>query len=351
MASILKNTGHFLKRRWYIIIILIVGTVIYINKQQTATAQKIKDTTYTIKRTDLKDVLTFSGEILADEHVTLRFQTSGKLAWVGVKEGDVVKKYQTIASLDQREVKKKLQKSLLTYAQTRNSFDQVGSDNQRIGDQPTNDLDLGDKMKRLLENSQYGLNSSVLDVEITNLSIEYSNLYTPIEGVVVRADAKYAGLNITPSQAEFEIINPKTLYFSFTADQTEITRLTEGMKSSIVFDAFPENKTEGALSYISYTPKAGETGTVYEGRIRLPETSNTNLRFGMTGDTEFVLNQKKNVVSIPSSYVKTDITGKYVMKEVGSKQVKTYITVGPDLDGSYEIKKGLVEGDVIFISL
>ena len=348
MVNLKNNVLGFLKKRWYLILIVIVGLGFFLNQQRIAQAKKEKDSTYVIKRQNLKETLSLSGQIDADEHVVLQFQTGGRLAWVGVKVGDTVKKYQTIATLDQRDVKKRLEKSLMSYAQTRNAYDQSGSDNQRVGDQPVNDV--GDKMKRLLENAQYNLNSSVLDVELNDIAIEYSNLFTPISGIVIRADAKYGGLNITPSQAQFEIINPETVYFSFTADQTEITKLSNGMSGELTFDAFPEQKKVGSLYYISYTPKAGETGTVYEGRMRLNTQALTQYRFGMTGDVSFTLSEKNNIVAIPSNYVKVDTKGKYVMKIVNGKQVKTYLTVGPEIDGSYEIRKGLVEGDVISIS-
>lgn len=347
MANLHKNIFGFLKKRWYIILIIVIGVGFYLNQQRTAQAKIEKEQTYVVERQNMKELLSLAGEISADEHIVLRFQTSGRLAWVGVKEGDTVKKYQTIASLDQREVKKRMQKSLLTYAQTRNSFDQTGSDNQRIGDQPTNDLDLGDKMKRLLENAQYGLNSSVLDVEITNLSIEYSNLFTPIAGIVTRADAKYAGLNITPSQAEFEIINPKTLYFSFTADQTEVTKLSEGMKGDINLDSFPGATKTGSLYYVSYTPKTGETGTVYEGRVRIPEEEASSYRYGMTGDISFTLSEKNNVVVVQDKLIKSEGDKKFVWKKKNNSQEKIYIKTGLETDGLVEILSGIEMGDVI----
>lgn len=342
-----KSIFTFLKKRWYLLLIVLVIGGVYINQQRAAQAKKEKETMYTIKRQDLKETLALSGDIQADEHVILRFQSSGRLAWVGAKEGDLVKKYQTLATLDQRDVRARLQKSLNTYAQTRNSFDQSGDDNQRVGDQPIREN--GDKMKRLLENAQYNLDSSVIDVELNNLAIEYSNLWTPIEGIVTRADAKYAGLNITPAQAEFEVINPDTLYFSFTADQTDITRLTYGMKGDMVFDSFPDEHKLGELYFISYTPISGETGTVYEGRIRIPAEDVMKYRFGMTGDITFVLSQKNNVVAVPSIYTKADEKGRYVFKNKDGKKVKEYITIGPEVDGSYEVKKGLAENDTIYI--
>lgn len=347
MSSLKKNVLNFIKTRWYILLILIVGVGFYLNQQKTAQAKKEKETTYSITRQDIRETLSLAGDIQADEHVILRFPTSGRLSWVGVKEGDIVKKYQTIANLDQRELRKKLQKSLLSYSQTRNTFDQAGSDNQRIGDQPTNDLDLGDKMKRLLENSQYGLDSSVLDVELTNLSIEYSNLFTPIEGMVIRIDSKYAGVNITAAQAEFEIVNPKTLYFSFTADQTEITKLSEGMWGTLNMDSFPDQKKEGALYYISYTPKAGESGTVYEGRIRISSDASSHFRLGMTGDVTFTLSQKRNVVVVMDKFVKSEADNKYVMRVKNGKEEKVFIKTGLEADGFLEVLSGLEAGDVI----
>lgn len=344
-----KNIITFIKTRWYLVLILIIGVGFYLNQQKTAQAKKEKESTYTITRENIKDTLSLAGEIRADEHVVLRFQTSGRLAWVGVKEGDDVKKYQTIASLDQREVKKKLQKSLLSYSQTRNTFDQSGDDNQRIGDQPTNDLHLGDKMKRLLENSQYGLDSSVLDVEVTNLAIEYSNLFTPIEGRVIRIDSKYPGVNITAAQAEFEIVNPKTLYFSFTADQTEITKLSENMVGTLSMDSFLDETQSGALYYISYTPKAGESGTVYEGRIRITSESGSKYRLGMTGDASFTLSEKKNVVVVMDKFVKSEGDNKYVTRVKNGKEEKVFIKTGLETDGYLEVLSGIEEGDVIVI--
>ena len=53
-----------------------------------------------IKKADLTETLTLSGEIDADEKSTMTFQTAGKLAFVKVKEGDSVKKGQLLAGLD-----------------------------------------------------------------------------------------------------------------------------------------------------------------------------------------------------------------------------------------------------------
>ncbi|NMC58516.1 MAG: HlyD family efflux transporter periplasmic adaptor subunit, partial [Candidatus Methanofastidiosa archaeon] len=243
--------------------------------------------------------------------------------------------------------KKRFQKALNDFAKERYDYDQSKDDNKKWADQSTTEA--GDEMKRLLEKAQYDLNNSIIDVELSQLALEYSYLYTPIEGVVTRVDSRYAGVNITPAQAEFEIINPKTLYFSFTADQTEVTQLKKGMQGKIVFDSFPDEEVNGEVSYISFTPKSGETGTVYEGRINLSEDDWEKYKYGMTGDVSFVLSEKKNVLVLPAKYLRTDEQGKYVEKKQGGGKIKKYIKLGIDVDGDYEVTSGLVEGDEIFL--
>ena len=64
----------------------------------------IKVETVEVVKGDIVEAISASGEVDASQKADLTFQGSGKLAWVGVKEGDTVKKYQAIASLDKREL-------------------------------------------------------------------------------------------------------------------------------------------------------------------------------------------------------------------------------------------------------
>lgn len=335
----MKKIFKYVKKHWVIslAIVFLLGFVIY---KQLIPAKTEGETSYKIKKQSLKESLTFSGEINAGEKVTLRFQTSGRLSWVGVKEGDFVKKYQTIASLDQREVKKRLEKILQDYLLERTDFDQDLSDYKVI----TND-----SIKRILEKSQYGLNKSVLDVEIQNLSIEFSNLFTPIQGVVTKVSSPYAGVNVTPVQAEFEVINPQSIYFSAIIDQTELPGLEEDKDGFITLDPYPDEKIKTKITSISFTPIEGESGTVYEAKLLLDvDNSKYKFRIGMTGDAEFVLREIENIIAVPSEFIKREGSRKYVEIKVKNNRKKTYVTTGEVIDDFTQIKSGLKEGEVIY---
>lgn len=294
-----------------------------------------------VKHGDIKETLTLSGKIDAKERVTLQFQTGGLLAWVGVKEGDYVQKYQGIASLDQRQLQKTLTKKLNDYLTTRWNFEQTKDDYK--------DRIITDAIKRILEKSQFSLDNSVLDVELQSLSLELANLLTPINGIVTRVDTPFAGVNIyTPNLAQFEIVNPETVFFNVSADQAEVTKLKEGQKADIILDSYPEKQFAGEIKTIAYTPKEGETETVYAVKIFLKDSSNKDLSFrlGMTGDAEFTVAEKKDVLFIPSQFIKSDDKGKYVLLGKGKK--KTYIEVGLEANTEAEVIKGLDAGDLVY---
>jgi RND family efflux transporter MFP subunit len=335
-----------IKKRWYVTLILVVVVGGYFYQTKNTTAGDKKEEFYQVKRQNIKEVLTLSGEIDADEKIVLRFQTSGKLSWIGVKEGDRVKKYQTIAALDQRDVRAKLQQNLNDFVKKRFDFDQTVDDTKRLADQPTQEG--RDKMKRLLEKAQYDLNNAVLNVELNQLAIEYSFLTTPIEGIVTRVDVPFAGSNITPAGAEFEIINPSTIYFSANADQSEVPLLAVGMKAKITLDAFENKVFSGKVIYVAFTPKKGETGTVYKIKLEIePEKLLSNTKIGMTGDAEFMLQERNNVLVIPVNLVKTENKKKYVEKIVNRKKINTQIKVTDEINGQYIVVDGLKEGDLI----
>lgn len=334
----------FIKKRWYILLITLLLILTIFFRGKNFLNKNKKENYYQIKKENVKEFLTLSGQIDAEEKVILRFQTSGKLVWVGVKEGNYVKKYQTIASLDQRDLKNRLQKYLNTYVKQRLSFEQTKDNYWQ------KQFDLSERVRkeaeRILEQNQYDLNNAVLDVEYQNLILENTNLWTPIEGIVTRVDIPFAGVNITPAQAEFEIVNPKTIYFSATADQTEVVTLKKGQKGKIIFDSFPNKEFEGEIYWIAFTPKREETSPIYPIKIKF-NPDNYSFKLGMSGDINFLVKEKNRVLTLPQGYLKKDNKGEYVNLIDNGGKKKVYVKRGEEIDGKVIIEEGLKEGDII----
>lgn len=331
--------------KWKIAIILLIGIGIYFYFSSTQNAEKKIESTK-VKKGNIQETLTLSGEIDADEHAVLRFASSGRLTWVGVKEGQYVKKFQTIANIDSRDTKKTLEKYLNTFASDRLDFDQEKNDNTNL----THNLnrDIKEKAERALSKSQYDLNNSILNVELQNIALEYSNLWTPIEGIVVKVDAPNPGVNITPTTAEFEIINPKTIYFSATVEQNDVIKIKEKMPGKLTLDPYPDDEIKANIKTIAFVPKTGETSTVYQVKIEFTPDAKHNLRFGMTGDAVFATREKNNVLYLPTKFVKSEGDKKFVNILKNNNKQKKYIKVGMESDNEIEITSGLNEMETVY---
>jgi RND family efflux transporter MFP subunit len=327
------------------IIVLFIGLLVYRN---SSFSKNPNDTPHTkVKKGDLKQEITISGQIDADEKADVRFQTSGRLAWVGVKEGDYVKQYQSLASLDQRDVKNALQKDLNDYAKERLDFDAAKRENKDT--QYDVNPQVRDQIQTLFEKNQLDLDSSVLQVELQNLALEYSNLWTPIAGLVTSVGAPFAGTNITPAQAAFEIINPESVYFSASPDQSEVTQFFEGETGELVLDAYPDEILGGNITQIAFVPKSGESSTVYPMKFTFTgDNSSYRYKIGMTGDLTFTLKRKYDVLYLPVKYVRTDKDKKYVYTLQNGKIAKKYIETGLETDTSIEITKGLEKDQIVY---
>lgn len=340
----MKSIVFYVKKHKFLIvgavILSLLGGYYYQNKKKTDAAKLEKSVE--VQRGDLKETIILSGEVKAKENTSLHFQTSGRLAGLNVQEGDVVKKGQLVAYLDQRDLRKRLTKELNDYKTTRWDFDQDIDD--------AKDKAITTAMQRTIDKSQFALDNSVLDVEIQAISIEFANLFSPIQGLVVSRGNFQPGMNITAADTIVEIVNPDSLYFQVTADQTEVTIINEGMQGELTLDAYIEESITGTISHISFSPDSNESGTVYSVELEFNNSSNQNLRYrlGMTGDVEFVLKEKKNALYLPSEYVKSDDQGSYVNIMRNNKIEKSYVTTGLETDISTEIVKGLNEGELVY---
>lgn len=333
----------FLLRHWKAILIgsaIIISLIVW---NQYASHQGKLNTIKTAsatRKTFIKTI-TSSGKTQADTAVDLKFQTSGTLSWVGVKEGDNVAASQTIASLDSREVQLNLEKALRAYSSERNDYEQtwrVTYDGKSANDAFT------DTIKRILEKNQWDLEKAVLDVELAHLAVTFSKLTTPIAGIVTRIDTPVAGVNITPASAVFSIADPSSIVFTATVDETEIGGLSIGQPATIALDAFPEATFSGTISYISYTSQQSSGGsTVFPVKIKF--SAPQSLRIGLNGDISIDVARIPDAITVPLEAVRDGKNGTYVYKKSGSTFVETLVTTGQKNDDEIVITDGLNEHD------
>lgn len=337
-----------MRKYWYIIVVLLaVGGGIWWRVRP----KPVKYEEYVVSRGDIKEELTVSGEIKAEKQADLRFQAGGRLSWVGVKQGDWVKKWQGIASLDRRTVQKNLEKELNDYLKTRWDF----QGNRETYNVTTDNLDsytLTPAVRRLLEKSQFDLNNSVLDVEIQAVAKELAAIISPFDGLV--SDLKFPdpGINVGATDVMATIVDPATVYFEAEVDEVEIGKIFVGQEAELVFDAYPDEVIKSQVTEIGFSPVTlSGGGKGYGVRLSLP-SNNQDLKYklGMSGDARLLVAEKAGVLTLPAEAV-SEKEGKKVVKiKRGKEVIEKEIETGMETEERVEIVGGLEEGSKVTVN-
>lgn len=342
LVSWLKALFSQLKRRWKLIaiLILIIGGGGFFWYRRSQAAQPTLTFTQPTYR-DLTKTLEVSGLLDAQEKATLRFALGGKLVYLGVKEGDTIKKNQVIAGIDQQELKKRLSQDLNSYTQERLTWEQTLDD---LEDQAPTTANGRDK-----QIAQLQLDNTVASVEVRDIAIKETRLISPIKGILVTAPATTTGINLLATDV-FEVINPETLVFKAAVDESEIAQVAIGQTAEITLDAYPDDPFTTQISYISPKSQSTATSTVF--LIRLPVAGDpllTRYRLGMNGDVVITLETKKNVLSIPLDATKQRDGKTFVDVKTADATAEREITVGLETDEFIEVLSGLQTEDQVVL--
>ena len=343
----IKKTFSFIKRHKifsaFILALIILLAITVPLRVKTSVAKKQPQTTE-VRKEDLRLSVSATGTVQSENQVDLKFQTSGLLNWVGVKEGDKVQKWQAIASLDKRELEKNLIKTLKDYSKERADFDEETKVTYK-------DQIITDTIRRILEKNQFDLDKAVIDVELKDIVLKLASLVTPIAGIVTHIDVPVAGVNITPAGAIFTIADPEKMKFTANIDEVDISRIKVGQKVLITLDAYSEEQFEGTISKTSFastTTKGG--GTAFQIETKMPENKDLRFKVGMNGDIEIIVEEKKDVLTVPNQALYQKDGRDFVKILENGKAKEVEVKKGLETDTKTEIQEGLNEGQKVITS-
>lgn len=342
--KILYRITHTLKKRWklvLLVLILIAGGGFYYYRQSQAAAVPTYSTEQPQRR-DLTKTLEVSGIVDAKEKARLRFIAGGKLTYLGAKEGDTVKKGQTIATIDQASLQKELDQTLNTYTQERLDWENTRDD--------IKDRAIDTTEQRGVDQAQLDLKNKVLSVEIKDIAIRNTRLSAPFAGILTISPTATTGVTLLSTDV-FEVINPESLIFRGAVDEADIAQVQLQQSAELTLDAFPDDPIQTNVQYIAFTSSQGGSGTVFAVEFPLSTESLQNgVRLGMNGDIEIELATVQNALTIPVIATRERDDKMYVdvVQPDGSLQERE-ISLGLETEDYVQVLGGLTEQDTIAV--
>ncbi len=179
---------------------------------------------------------------------------------------------------------------------------------------------------------------------------QYNNtiIVAPANGTITRIDAKIGEL----AQGGVSLItlqDVSNIYLETNINEANISSLTIGMPIDITYDSF-----RGDQVFQGQITKIDPSSTLVSGVVNYKVTASTiqlpELRPGMTANMIIKVNNKPNVISVPSRSIITDKDGNQSIRLITKKKKKTWklvpITTGLVGDGGMvEVISGLSAGD------
>jgi RND family efflux transporter MFP subunit len=348
------------------------------------------------------ELLTATGYVVADRKAAVSPKISGRLEYLGVDTGSLVKPNQVIARLEHRDLDAQLEDARgnlanleagvaqgeADLAQARANLAQAQANQRktalelarqtRLVDQGVTskaDLDNATAQARVdeqqvkateaairaaqskIDSMSAQVRSSRARIQWAEAQIEYTNIRSPFEGLVISKDAE-VGETVAPAifggtstrGSVVTIVDPNTLEVEADINESSIGRITPGLQAEITLDALGNERLAGETRKI--VPTADRQKATVKVKVKFNQIDPRILP-DMSAKVTFIQKAEPSAtgqssrVTIPKSAV-LQRDGKPVVLVLNNNKVQQQtITVGADLGDRVEIKQGLAGGETV----
>ena len=304
-------------------------------------------------------VLTASGYVVARRKAAVASKGTGTLVFLGVDEGDRVKKGQVIARLQDSDVAAALQRSRANLRVAQADLTEAHRSEERMrillkeGAVAQAEYDAAEaRYQRVIAT----IDVARAAVREAQVAVENTRIVAPFDGTVLKKNAD-VGEIVAPlagaassKAAVVTIADMASLEVEADVSEANITRVSAAQNCEIALDAYPQQRYPGYVSKIVPTADRAKATVLVKIRFReydqrvLPEMSAkvTFLAAGSPANTE-----SKPVLTVPAAAVATRNGQQVVFQIKEDRAIEVAVTIGEKLGGLWEIKSGLKDGDKV----
>lgn len=197
--------------------------------------------------------------------------------------------------------------------------------------------------------------ASGISVALAEEALEKTLLRAPVDGILSRKnidvgeDAVSSASLSAREEGVFEMISDQKFKIDAEIAEVDIGKIKVGTKVEIKLDAVGEEIFPGEIAKIDPVQTVIQDVVFYKAEV-LIDSQDLRIKPGMTADVEIVINEKKDVLTVPDKAIQNDNGKKYVRELVDKKVKNIDIETGiRDLQGNQEVKGGLKEGQEIIL--
>ncbi len=320
-------------------------------------------------------VLNASGYVVPQRKSALAAKVTGRLIWLGVAEGDRVKKDQLVARLESEDVTAARNQATANVEAARYNLDQAKAElrdatlnyernkeliARKVIARAGYDSALAryEKAVAAVEAAAAALKASQAALDGANIAIEYTLIRAPFDAIVLTKNADIGDI-VTPigaaanaKAAVVTIADMGSLEVEADVSESNLSQIKVGQPCEIQLDALPQGRFRGAVHMI--VPTADRSKATVMVRIRfvdkdpriLPEMSAKAAFLSRPVTPE---DQKpRTALSQAGLVARNDKKAVFAVKE--KKAVETPVTLGEKMGDMVEVLDGVKAGDQVVLS-
>ncbi len=183
--------------------------------------------------------------------------------------------------------------------------------------------------------------AQVQDIAETHQINPIITLFAPINGKILEYKV-VLGAMVDQSTEILTILNPEVLVVDAEIYEKDIAKIRIGQNVEISVPAYPREKFEGKVSYISDV-LTEETRTI---TVRAEiENKEYKLKPGMFADVTIYLNHQSEALVLPREAILDEKGESLVFLEISNKYIPVIVELGTREGNFIEIVRGIREGD------
>jgi len=307
-------------------------------------------------------MLTASGYVVAQQKASVASKGTGRLVYLGVEEGDRVKRNQIIARLEDSDVIAALEKAKADNEVAKADLDDARRTLERqqtlysSGLTSKAELDAAEARQRRVLALIRSAEAAVKGAEV---ALENTRIRAPFDGTVLTKDADVGEVvapfasSISSRGAVVTMADMSSLEVEADVSESNITRVSAGQPCEIVLDAYPEKRYAGFVHKIVPTADRAKATVLTKVRFKdrddsvLPEMSAKITFLAKELDASAASAPPKLTVPAAAVVKRDDIDVVFLVKD--GEVVQVPVKTGEVLAGRIEVKEGLRQGDKVVL--
>lgn len=323
-----------------------------ITPEEEAVEELVTVRTYRVARGDFVDILPSMGTIKGDREIELRFAVNGVIDSINFYEGDILRKGDIVATLDQKDALLKLE-----YAKSKLSTQEVAelTAKKKLEIHQTlydDGIIIAPKLEEIrleYENAKTQVKTAQKEVEFALAELDKTYLYSPINAVMGTRDVEI-GEFVNSNVKAASVYDVSTVIAEVGIIEKDISRMALGQKAKVNVDTYPGVDFEGKIDSIAPIIEGKSRTLTVKVKIKNDNPKGTLLP-GMFARVWISVYEKKNTIKVPSACLyDLDNNGEfesvYAVSEENIANVRP-VKIGYISTDFVEIVDGLKEGEQV----